>query len=63
MKAKAKRKPRRLFSGKSSEMLWRLINRVPWETDIGKALYALGCDCQELESRVEHLENARLRAL
>lgn len=50
-----------IFSGDTSQDLWAKIGRLGWE-DAGKAIYTLGCKCQELEALVRK-SLARIEAL
>jgi len=53
----------KIFSGKNSEKLWGLINQIKmtdphgpfFEDIVWEAIYALGCKCQELEAKVDNL--------
>lgn len=55
-----------IFSGDGSEPLWDDINRVfgkrgrkKLRRQVWRALYAMGCRCQELETRVEELKKRK----
>ena len=52
----------KIFSGKSSNMLWKEIDKVYKQKKrkkiakvAGMAIYSLGCRCQELEHEVDTL--------
>ena len=55
---------KRIFSGEESTELWEMIQEVSRKlagqvpAKYGDVLYIFGCKCQELESRLEKLEEA-----
>lgn len=55
--AKKDTEEKRIFSGESSEEMWRRINKlnVKGSRNLFWALYILGCKCQELEAEVARL--------
>ena len=62
--SKKRKDPPRIFSGEESTELWEMIQEVSRKlagqvpAKYGDVLYIFGCKCQELESRLEKLEEA-----
>jgi len=49
-----RKRPVRVFSGPESRPFWTHINAVENEAT-HRAVYALGCKCQELEAKLDRL--------
>jgi hypothetical protein len=57
-----------IFSGDNSKDLWKVINKVAKKKSkkklaraACKAIYLLGCKCQELETEVERLKENKFK--
>lgn len=48
---------KKIFGGQRSKEMWRKINNAKTFEDVREAMYSIGCHCQELEAKVNKLED------
>ena len=49
-----------IFSGKYSTDMWEMINKAKSAKDLRRALYCVCCRLQELESRMEKIQERQI---